>query len=412
MICRNQYSPWQLGGMTVKRSVTTGIGRVVVGKTFKYGVFGVGRIGKVHATIVQSQGHHIAAIGDDAPAAVVAALDELDVAGVKTFHDPAIMASEMAGAMDAVIIASHTKNHARDALPFVKAGMPIYLEKPLTDDLREAFDFVTAIGRGPNQIQIGLQRRYDPALLYTRKLLQSGLIGDVREIRSVLRDQFPPPSTYSSRGLIIDMGIHVADESIFLLDEFPNKVRASVHDTRSYSSPIDEGGDTAFVTFTTPSGVLGRLDLSRTHSSGYNNETYVIGTKGTIHTGRFAGYPGPVHVEIWQPDGKLHPESKTFQMTYLKGKYPEFLPRFDIAYRCAHQQFREDIESGTAFAVTQNEVLDAQVFAEAAHRSAQQGGRCYRLQRYDDLSEYRASCISNGLIDSGSHQSECQSDKV
>jgi hypothetical protein len=65
----------------------------------------------------------------------------------------------------------------------------------------------------------------------------------------------------------------------------------------------------------------------------------------------------------------------------------------------AHQQFREDIESGEAPAVTQNEILDAQVFAEAAHRSAQYAGARYRLQRYDDWQEYKASCIVNGLID-------------
>lgn len=374
-----------------------------MGKTYKYGVFGVGRIGKVHASIVQNQGHQIVAIGDEAQAAVVDAQAELGISDVRTFTDSIQMAREMAGApfgIDAMIIASNTKNHARDALPFVQAKIPIYLEKPLTDGLQEAFEFVETIGRDPHQIQIGLQRRYDPALLYTKQLIQSGLVGEIREIRCILRDQFPPPSTYSSRGLIIDMGIHVADEAIFFLDEFPDEVWASVHHTKGYASPIDEGGDTAFVTFTTPSGVLGRLDLSRTHSSGYNNETYIIGTKGTIHTGRFAGYPGPIHVEVWQTDGKLHPASKTFEMTYLTRPFPEFLPRFDIAYARAHQQFRADIESGAAFAVTQNEVLDAQVLAEAAHRSAQQAGVRYRLQRYDDLQEYKAACIANGLIDS------------
>lgn len=371
-----------------------------MGRTFRYGVFGLGRIGKVHASIVQNQGHQIVAIGDEAQAAVVNAQDELELGDVRTFLDPGRMVQEMIGAMDAVIIASHTKNHGRDALPFVKAKIPVYLEKPLTDGLQEAFAFVEAIGRDPHQIQIGLQRRYDPALLYTRQLIQSGVVGELREIRCILRDQYPPPSTYSSRGLIIDMGIHVADEAIFLSGEFPNEVWASMHHTRGYSSPIDEGGDTAFVTFTTPTGVLGRLDLSRTHSSGYNNETYVIGTKGTIHTGRFAGYPGPIHVEVWQPDGKLHPDSKTLEMTYLTRPFPEFLPRFDVAYARAHEQFRADFERGAAFAVTQNQVLDAQVFAEAAHRSAQQAGARYRLQRYEDLQEYKAACIANGLIDS------------
>ena len=368
-------------------------------KPFNYGVYGLGRIGKVHAAIVKEQGGQIAALGDDVQAAILAAQHELDAGAVNTFTDPSEMARSMAGEIDAMIIASHTKDHARHALPFVRAQIPVYLEKPLTDDLGEAFRFVEAIGRDPHQIQIGLQRRYDPALLYTKELLKSGLIGEIREIRCILRDQFPPPPTYTSRGLIIDMGIHVADEAIFLLEEFPGEVWASVHHTRAYHSPIDEGGDTAFVTFTTPSHVLGRLDLSRTHSSGYNNETYVIGTQGTLHTGRFAGYPGPIHVEVWQHNGKKHPESRIFEMTDLSGEYPEFLPRFNIAYRQAHQQFRQAVETGSAFAVTQNEVLDAQVFVEGAHRSARNSGARYRLQRFDDLQEYKAACLANGLLE-------------
>jgi len=363
-----------------------------------YAVFGVGRIGRVHAAIVAEQGHSIVAIGDEADGAIDLTRHVLNLPFVPAFNSPQTMIEALGEAIDAVIIASHTKDHARHALPFVQAGIPIYLEKPLTDGLEEAFDFVENIGRSNSLLQIGLQRRYDPALLYTKKLLSEGLIGEVREIRCILRDQFPPPATYSSRGLVIDMGIHVADEAIFFLDEFPNAVWGTVHNTIDYNSPIDEGGDTAFVNFTTPSGVLGRLDLSRTHSSGYNNETYMIGTDGTLQTGRFAGYPGPIHVELWQPNGKLHPESRTFEMSYQQGDYPEFLPRFETAYRNAHRRFQEAVADGQAFAVTQNAVLDAQVFVEAAHRSAQADGQRFAVSRDDDLAEYRAVCVANGLM--------------
>lgn len=364
-----------------------------------YGVFGVGRIGRVHAAIVQEQGHSIIALGDEAAGAIELARAELQLPDAPAFDSPAAMVAALGDTLDAVIIASHTKDHARHALPFVQAGIPVYLEKPLTDSLEEAFDFVQQIGRSEALLQIGLQRRCDPALLYTKKLLADGLIGNVREIRCILRDQFPPPPTYSSRGLVIDMGIHVADEAIFFLDEFPNAVWASVHNTVGYDSPIDEGGDTAFVTFTTASGVVGRLDLSRTHASGYNNETYIIGTRGTLHTGRFAGYPGPIHVELWQHDGTMHPASRTFEMSYLQGDYPEFLPRFDTAYREAHRRFQEAITNGQPFVVTQNQVLDAQVFVEAAHRSAQANGRRYAVARCADLMEYRAACVAHGLME-------------
>lgn len=367
-----------------------------------FAFFGVGRIGRVHGNIVQKQGHKIVAIGDEAAGAIDVTRAELNLPDVPSFDSPTAMIDGLDGLdipLQAVVIASHTKDHARHAMPFVQAGIPVYLEKPLTDGLEEAFDFVQQIGRSDKLLQIGLQRRYDPALLYTKKLLAEGLIGDVREIRCILRDQFPPQATYSSRGLVIDMGIHVADEALFFLEEFPSEVWASVHNTIGYDSPIDEGGDTAFVSFTTPSGIVGRLDLSRTHSSGYNNETYIIGTNGTIHTGRFAGYPGPIHVELWDKDGALHPKSNVFEMSYLTGDYPEFLPRFKMAYRTAHIQFQEAIANDQPFAVTQNHVLDAQVFVEAAHRSAQDSGRRIQIERFEDLATYRAACVSYGLME-------------
>ena len=364
-----------------------------------YGIFGVGRIGKVHASILLDQGHKITAMGDEKEAALSVAKVELDIATVETFNSPEDMIKQAGNDIDAVVIASHSKDHARHALPFVQAQIPIYLEKPLTERLDETFDFLQTIGRNEHLLQIGLQRRFDPPLLHAKDLLKRGLIGHIREIRCVLRDQFPPPATYVSRGLVIDMGIHLADEAIFFLDEFPNEVWASQHHTKGYESQLEEGGDTAYVTFTTPSSVVGRLDLSRTHSSGYNNETYIIGTEGTLHVGRFAGYPGPIHVELWSRDGRQNTSSKTFEMAHITGVYPEFLPRFDAAYRRAHCGFREALETGQPFAVTQNHVLDAQVFTEAAHRSAQNEGRHYEPERFDNLQQYRAACISNGLMD-------------
>ncbi len=366
-------------------------------KAFRYGLYGVGRIGRVHGQIVKDQGHSIVAVGDEVPAAAQQAADILGQPDIPTFTDPRQMIA--ATELDAVIISSHTKDHARDAEPFVEAGIPVYLEKPLTSDLAEAFEFVEKVGTDRTLIQIGLQRRFDEALLHAKGLLDRGLIGPVREIRSILRDQFPPPPTYTSRGLIIDMGIHVADEALWLLGEYPEQVWARMFDAKQYDSPVDEGGNTAFVGFTTKGGTIGRLDLSRTHASGYNNETYIIGTEGTIHVGRFAGYPGPIPVELWTSAGELHDASQTFDMTYLDGDYAEFQPRFHTAYQRAHQGFRDAIERGEPFRVTQNDVLSAQVFVEAAHLSALDDGRSRSFDHADDIAEFRRLTTANGLLD-------------
>ncbi len=365
-------------------------------KTFRYGLYGVGRIGRVHGSIVKEQGHSIVAVGDEVAAAADEAVQVLGAPGIPTFTDPGEMIAS--SDLDAVIISSHTKDHARDARPFVAAGIPVYLEKPLTSELPKAFDFVAAVGTDRHLIQIGLQRRFDEALRHAKWMMDDGMIGEIREIRSVLRDQYPPPATYTSRGLIIDMGIHVADEALWLLGEYPAEVWARMYNAKLYDSPIDEGGNTAFVGFTTAGGTIGRLDLSRTHASGYNNETYVIGTEGTIHVGRFAGYPGPIPVELWTSDGTLHESSRVFAMTTFDGDYAEFQPRFHIAYQHAHRGFREAVESGDPFRITQNEVLSAQVFFEAAHLSARAGGEPQRFVHSDDIDEYRRLAEANGLL--------------
>jgi len=363
----------------------------------KYGVFGAGRAGRVHAKIVMDLGHEIVCIGDRREGASLKTKEVLSL-NCDSYSSPEQMVSAHPE-IEAAIVASHTKDHAHDALPFIKAGIPVYLEKPLTDDLPESFDFIEQIGRGDNILQIGLQRRFDEALCYAKNLLDKGLIGEIREIRNILRDKYPPPPSYSSKGLIIDMGIHVADEAIWLTGEFPEKVWGRVCEAKGYESPIDEGGNTAFVGFTTPSAVIGRLDMSRTHSSGYNNETYIIGTNGTLHVGRFAGYPGPIPVELWTSEGKLHPASRTFEMSYLEGDYPEFLPRFEKAFIQAHKHFAYAVENKEPFRVTQNDVIQAQVFVEAAHRSALDNAKIYQISYSDDLEEFREMCYGSNLLD-------------
>ncbi|MDJ0924586.1 MAG: Gfo/Idh/MocA family oxidoreductase [Acidimicrobiia bacterium] len=365
-------------------------------RVFRYGLYGVGRIGRVHGQIVKEQGHAIAAIGDEVLVAAEEARHALGEPSAPVFDDPTAMLAD--SPLDAVIISSHTKDHARDARPFVEAGIPVYLEKPLTSDLPEAFDFVESVGTDRTIIQIGLQRRFDEALRHAKQLLDGGLIGDIREIRSILRDQYPPPPTYTSRGLIIDMGIHVADEAIWLLGEYPDEVWARMYNAKQYDSPVDEGGNTAFVGFTTKAGTIGRLDLSRTHASGYNNETYVIGTEGTLHVGRFSGYPGPIPVELWTNEGELHEASTVFDMTTFDGDYAEFQPRFHRAYQRAHRGFRDAVDSGQPFAVTQNDVLSAQVFVEAAHLSALEEGKGRRFDHSDDVREFRRLTTVNGLL--------------
>src|SRR6185503_14230069 len=94
---------------------------------FRYGLFGVGRCGCVHGEILLAQGQQISALGDENAEAMTSAVRRLGLSDTARFADASSMAQ--GGDLDAVVIASHTQNHARDAEPFVRAGIPVYLEK-------------------------------------------------------------------------------------------------------------------------------------------------------------------------------------------------------------------------------------------------------------------------------------------
>ena len=69
-----------------------------------YAVFGLGRIGRVHAAIVAEQGHSIVAIGDEVDGAIDLTRHVLNLPAVPTFKSPQAMIEAMGEAIDAVII--------------------------------------------------------------------------------------------------------------------------------------------------------------------------------------------------------------------------------------------------------------------------------------------------------------------
>ena len=94
----------------------------MIDPVFRYGLFGVGRCGCVHGEILKAQGQRLVAIGDENPNALASAARRLGVPSALLFNDAFSMARS--GTIDAVVISSHTKDHARDAEPFVRAGIP------------------------------------------------------------------------------------------------------------------------------------------------------------------------------------------------------------------------------------------------------------------------------------------------
>ena len=82
--------------------------------------------------------------------------------------------------VDAVIIATPHHWHARIALLALAAGKDIYLEKPMSHVFNEGPAIIAAARKFKRVVQHGSQMRSSPVTAAAGKLLDSGLIGDIR----------------------------------------------------------------------------------------------------------------------------------------------------------------------------------------------------------------------------------------
>lgn len=84
--------------------------------------------------------------------------------------------------VELVIVASPAPFHAQHAIPFIEAGIPTLIEKPVTTTLEDAKAIQIAINRGQTPVAIGYCLRYLPSAQKLKTLLDSGEIGELYNV--------------------------------------------------------------------------------------------------------------------------------------------------------------------------------------------------------------------------------------
>jgi predicted dehydrogenase len=85
---------------------------------------------------------------------------------------------------DAVLIATPEHWHARMVLDALAAGKDVYVEKPLCRTPEEGVELMKAERDSKNIVQVGMQRRSYDLYLEGREIVASGMLGNVRMVRS------------------------------------------------------------------------------------------------------------------------------------------------------------------------------------------------------------------------------------
>jgi predicted dehydrogenase len=173
-------------------------------------VIGVGALGRHHARIVAAMtGVELVAVVD---------INEARAREIGGMVNAPWSASpkEVAGRVDAVTIAVPTESHLEVALPFLRSGIAVLVEKPLARDTGEARQMIEAAAASGAVFGVGHTERYNPAVEAVRPLLEHPRFIEVHRLGT-----FPDRSL--DIDVVFDLMIHDLD---VVLSIVPSEVTA------------------------------------------------------------------------------------------------------------------------------------------------------------------------------------------
>ncbi|MBL9211556.1 MAG: Gfo/Idh/MocA family oxidoreductase [Opitutaceae bacterium] len=184
-------------------------------------VVGLGSIGRRHARLLAARPDVVLEICDPAADALAKARAEL---GNVPVH--ADFAAALRSQPHAVVIATPHTLHARQATAAMQAGADVLCEKPMCMTGDEARTMITWARQTGRTLAVGFQLHFHRGLLRVRKLIQTGVIGQVAHLHVrvgsyiTLRNS---ASRYqqSLRGALLLDYVHQPDLITWLLGELP-----------------------------------------------------------------------------------------------------------------------------------------------------------------------------------------------
>jgi len=181
--------------------------------TLRVGVIGVGHLGQHHARLLAGMpGVELVGVVD----ADLARAQEIAAKyGTQAWGD----AAELLRRVDAVSIAAPTVAHIDLALPFVEAGIPVLVEKPMAASVAEADRLLEAAERRGVIVAAGHTERFNPAVVAAMPLVSAPRFIEIHRLGT-----FPERSL--DIDVIFDLMIHDLDLLLKLVGSEVTSVEA------------------------------------------------------------------------------------------------------------------------------------------------------------------------------------------
>ncbi len=267
------------------------MGGVAKDRPIGVALIGSGRMGSFHGETLahRLQGVRLVAVVDPTPGAAASLAGHLGAASA--YDDPGHVFTDPE--VDAVVIAAPARFHAELIVAAAQAGKAIFCEKPAALTLADLDGALAAVRDAGVVLQVGFNRRFAPDWVAARNLLDDGVLGKPRLVRSVTRDPggFDParvaPDTIFNETLIHDF------DTMRFLNPGAEAVQVyAVADALVEPEWRDRGLlDTAVVTVRFDNGAVGVAEACFEAAYGYDVRGEVFGSGGmaTMGDGRVTG---------------------------------------------------------------------------------------------------------------------------
>jgi myo-inositol 2-dehydrogenase/D-chiro-inositol 1-dehydrogenase len=262
--------------------------------TLNIGVIGVGMIGREHIDRLTNKlvGAKVVALSDINVKQAEAIAAGLHSAKVHSTGEALIAAPEV----QAVVVTSSGPTHEAYALAAVKAGKPVFCEKPLATTAESCMRIVDVeIASGHHLVQVGFQRRYDKGYRALKKAIDDGAIGAPLMVHCAHRNP-TVPEAYVSDMAIVDTFIHEIDALRWLIND--DYVSAQVLVPRNTKHTHAKLDDPIVVLLETKNGVRIDGEVFVNCRYGYDIQCQVVGEEGVV------GLPEPESV-VLRRDARL-----------------------------------------------------------------------------------------------------------
>ncbi|HKC74202.1 MAG TPA: Gfo/Idh/MocA family oxidoreductase, partial [Chloroflexota bacterium] len=244
--------------------------------TIGIAVLGAGRIGTLHAANVARwvPGARLVGVADVDLAAAQRAVEGAG-AGRATIHYQELLDDPD---VQAVVVATPTDTHAAVMADAARAGKHMLCEKPIALTLEATRTAVETVERADVLLQIGFNRRFDPAWVRAQQAVARGDIGEPWIVKLVGRDPRIAPLSYLkvSGGQFKDQAIHEYDAARWLMGREVEEVYATGSVLVEPAVAQIDDVDTSLTTLRIAGGALGLVDSCR-------RAVYGFDVRGEVH---------------------------------------------------------------------------------------------------------------------------------